>query len=183
MTSNPVSTYSPTATYLAFEVAINRIDALITTADTFHLQLYYSNVVGAMEKYLYDLYVGEIEACDTAFNLMCELPKFSVQKFPLKQIFNQNIKDIVINSVKNIVWHRINDLDPMFKKTFGIKMNISQKLKNKLATRHHFVHRNGFDLHGNVVSLTLQDVQDAIVVIKDFVIDIDKKFHTYFQSK
>ncbi|WP_412496469.1 hypothetical protein [Shewanella chilikensis] len=183
MTSNQIPAYTPTATCVEFNQAIAKVNGLLSTADQFHLQLYYSNVVGVMEKYLYDLYVGEIESCDVAFDKMCKLPKFAVQKYPLMQIFHQDIKAIVINSVKNMVWHRVNDLDPMFKKTFGFKINISQKLKNKLATRHHFVHRNGLDLEGNNVVLTLSDLQDAIAVIEAFVIDIDKKFHSYYHSK
>lgn len=183
MTSNPIPPYTPTGTYTEFEQAIARIKGLLGTADGFHLQLYYSNVVAAMEKYLYDLYVGEVESCDKAFDRVCSLPKFTVQKYSLKQIFHQDIKAIVINSVKNIVWHRLNDLDPMFKKTFGVKMNISQDLKRKLAARHHFVHRNGYDLEGNLVALTKQDVDEAIVSIEAFILDIDKKFHTYFHSK
>ncbi|WP_392340391.1 hypothetical protein [Moritella marina] len=183
MTSSPIPPYASTGTYTEFEQAIARIKGLLGTADSFHLQLYYSNVVAAMEKYLYDLYVGEIESCDKAFDKVCALPKFTAQKYSLKQIFHQDIKAIVINSVKNIVWHRINDLDPMFKKTFGIKMNISQDLKLKLAVRHHFVHRNGYDLDGNLVELTKQDVDEAIVSIEVFILDIDKKFHTYFHSK
>lgn len=183
MTSNPTPPYNPTPCYNQFQVDITRINDQLATTDDFHRPLYYSNVVSIMEKYLYDLYIGEVTSCDNSFKEMCKLPKFAMQKYPLQEILYQDIKAKVINSVKNMVWHRLNDLDPIFKKTFNIKMNISQALKHALEERHHFVHRNGFDLEGKAVVLTNADVSNAILLVSNFIKDIDIKFHTYLYSK
>jgi hypothetical protein len=183
MTTSSATSYVQTAHFSEFQTKMGLLSSLISNADQFHLQLYYSNVVSVMEKYLYDLYVGEITSCDSAFKEMCKLQKFSTQKYPLLEVLNQDIKAKVINSVQNLVWHRLNDLDPLFKKTINTKMNISQALKNKLALRHHFIHRNGYDLQGNAVVLTEQDVVDTIQIITDFIQDIDKKYHNYNVNK
>lgn len=179
MVSDIAVQYKPSIFFTQFSDDIAKVINKLTEADDFHLKLYYSNIISAMEKYLYDLCITEISTNKDTFMKMCTNDKFANQRYPLPVILHQDISVIIINSVKSMVWHRLNDIDPLFRKAMGIKMNIPQNLKKTLETRHHLVHRNGFDLDGNPVLLTTDEVNGAINLIKNFIIDIDKKFHTY----
>lgn len=182
MTTSNIPEYSTSSAYSSFEQHITLVASKLDNADDFHLELYYSNIITTMEKYLYDLYVNEVSNDQQAFNKMCKLPKFANLKYPLQQALHQDIRVNVINTVKNMVWHRLNDLAPMFKETLGIRMNISRQLTNDIDIRHHIVHRNGFDLNGNKVAVTKERIEALILSIKQFVTDIDRKFHRYLHS-
>ncbi|MFA0492025.1 hypothetical protein BCT41_15120 [Vibrio splendidus] len=174
--------YTPSQFMNELQTGIVVIQTNSLNCDQFHSQLYFSNVISLMEKYLYDLFIHEITTKDDVFKLMSSAQKFSTQKYPISEIFNGNVKNKVVNAVKNMVWHRLNDIDPLFKHTLNIRMNISRALTDKLAVRHDLIHRNGFDLDGNSVIISNEDLNDCIGLITDFTVDIDTKYHTYLYS-
>ncbi|CAK1711401.1 RiboL-PSP-HEPN domain-containing protein [Vibrio crassostreae] len=174
---------SETSTFSAdFHEGIVRIQQAASNADSFHRKLYYSNVVSLMEKYLSDLFLYEITENDEKFNLMTSAQKFQTQKYPVAEIFNGDVKEKVITSIKNLVWHRLNDIDPLFKHTFGIRIHIHTGLTDKLALRHDLVHRNGYTLAGELVDITLEKLNECIQTIVDFVDDIENKYQIYLQQ-
>ena len=82
----------------------------------------------------------------------------------------------IIKTVRNLVWHHLNDIDVFYKNVLGITLNIKRKLLRQLSMRHDIVHRNGFDLEGNAVAISNDSLSDSISTISIFVEDIDKKY-------
>ena len=144
--------------------------------DEFHNKLYFSNVISLMEKYLYDLFVDEISTNRTALVKLGTQNKFKTESLKIPYLLQNTVENFLINAVKNFVWHRLNDIDVFYKNVLGITFNINNNLLTKLKIRHHIVHRNGFDLQGNIVSISDQELSDCIAVITCFVEDIDKKY-------
>lgn len=171
--------YTKSACFEEFQAGLSKIAASVGNADQFHLNLYYSSMVTMMEKYLFDVFVAEIEGNEDAFRKMSLTDKFKNKSYPLVQILMSDIKKTVIDTVKNMVWHRLPDIDYLYKHTLGIKFNVSGRLRSIIAIRHHIVHRNGFDINGNSVGINANDLIDAMDVVSNFLLDVDKKYYSY----
>jgi len=171
--------YTKSSYYEQFQAGLSKISESLDKADSFHLNLYYSSIVAMVEKYLFDVYVNEIEGDEEAFFRMSLTDKYRNTSYSLAQVLKGDVKKTVINSIKNLVWHRLNDIDYLYKNTFNIKFNVSTKLLDIISVRHDIVHRNGFDIDGGTVEVNAQNVVDAIGVVGDFILDIDKKYYSY----
>jgi len=144
MNTERVSQYIESFHYQDFKAGLDKISSHVENSDEFHMALYYASLVSMMEKYLFDVFITEIEGDLSAFLRMCSMDKYANQTFKLPQILHGNIRNHVINSVKSMVWHRLNDVDPLYKKVFGFGLNISRSLTGIIEVRHDIVHRNGF---------------------------------------
>ncbi|MBY7704053.1 hypothetical protein [Vibrio harveyi] len=176
MTSNP-SEFST-----SFHEGIAIIQQASLNTDEFHRKLYFSNVISLMEKYLSDLFLHEIITNEATFNLMTSAQKFKTQKYAVQEIFNGDVKEKVINSVKNLVWHRLNDIDPLYKHTLDIRIHIHTGLTDKIALRHDLVHRNGFTLNGEPVTISNEDLNECINTVSAFVDNVEGKYQAYLQA-
>lgn len=179
MSTDNSPVYAPSAHYVIFREGIDKIISRLGNADEFHLSLYYASMVSMMEKYLYDIFIAEVEGNENAFWRMCKMNKFQDMKFSISQALKGNVKIYAINSVKSMVWHRLNDVELFFKTVFDFKFNISSRLVKIVAVRHDIVHRNGFSLVGEVIHIDAELVSSSINVLDDFIRDIDKKHYAY----
>jgi len=173
MTSSP---YTPSRFYAEFESGIEQIKN--QGKDAFHNKLYFSNIVSLMEKYLYDLFVFEITTDRSALVKLGHQNKFRSISLKIPYLLQNTVEDYLIKAAKNLVWHRLNDVDVFYKNVPGITFNINGHLLQKLKVRHHIVHRNGFDLDGNAVTISDGELADCMETVSDFVEDIDKKYHS-----
>tara|TARA_R110002167_G_scaffold2284_3_gene11691 strand:- start:981 stop:1511 length:531 start_codon:yes stop_codon:yes gene_type:complete len=173
MTSNQ---YTPSQFFMEFQGGIDRIKS--QTNDDFHNKLYFSNVVSLMEKYLYDLFVHEIATDRTALVKLGSQNKFKSASLNIPYLLQNSVEDYIITVVKKLVWHRLNDIDVLYKNVLGITFNISRNLLQQLKVRHDVVHRNGFDLEGNTVTISNGELSGSISTISDFIKDIDKKYQS-----
>lgn len=182
MNTENVPDYIESSHYQAFKAGLGKIASQVEHADNFHLALYYASLVSMMEKYLFDVFITEIEGNDSAFLRMCKMDKYANQTFKLSQILHGNIRQHVITSVKSMVWHRLNDVDLFYKKVFNFKLNISKALIKRIGVRHDIVHRNGFNLAGDAIHLDREVLTGAITNFGQFISDIDKKYSIYRAS-
>lgn len=171
--------YTQSPYFEQFQAGLAKIGESLDNADKFHLNLYFSSMIAMMEKYLFDVYVDEIEGNDDAFYKMSLTDKYKNTSYPLAQILKGDIRKTVINTVKNLIWHRLNDIDYLYKNTFDIKFNVSKELRDIILIRHHIVHRNGFDIDGGAVNINAETLIKAIAVVSGFIFDIDKKYYSY----
>lgn len=166
--------YTPSKFLVEFQSGIECIES--QTKDDFHNKLYFSNIVSLMEKYLYDLFVHEITTDRTALVKLGSQNKFKSESLKIPYLLQNKVEDYIIKAVKNLVWHRLNDIDVFYKNVLGITLNINRKLLQQLSVRHDIVHRNGFDLEGNAVEISNDLLSESISTISIFVKDIDKKY-------
>ncbi len=160
--------------YMEFQSGINIIKDKET--DPFHYALYFSYAVTLMEKYLQDVFLYEIKNSRENLVRLATHPKFNSQSVKIPFVLNNSIENYLIDSMKKIVWHRLNDVDVFFKQVLNIKFNLSGELITKLEIRHHIVHRNSYDMDGNLINITSNDLEECIKAISIFVLDVDKKY-------
>ncbi len=77
------SSYSPSSFWNELNQNLETLRKKSVGCDELHLNLYFSNAISVMEKYLYDLFVFEISSKDTIFKKMCSAEKFKSQKYGL----------------------------------------------------------------------------------------------------
>ena len=144
--------------------------------DSFHNQLYFSNVISLMEQYLSSLFIFEIESNPSSLQKLACHDKFKSATVTVPFALNNSIEEYLIKSMKSLVWHRLNDVEMYFKKVTNIRFNISGDLLSQLELRHDLVHRNGHKLDGSAVHITDEALINCITLIDEFIKDIHTKY-------
>lgn len=139
-------------------------------------QLFFSHTITIMEKYLYDLFIHEISTNEAKLKRLANQNKFKEQKLGVAFALNNSVSDWIINTVKQIVWHRLNDIQSFYRDVIDISFDVDRLVIDAINKRHHLVHRNGFDLEGNTISISDSDLNNLINIIDRFISDIDKKY-------
>ena len=170
------SQHTPSSFFEEYKTGIDCINS--QNRDDFHNKLYFSNTVSLMEKYLYDLFVYEITNDRVALVKLGSQNKFKSESLKIPYLLHNCVEDFIINSMKNLVWHRLNDVDVFYKNVLNITFNITGHLLGKLKVRHDIVHRNGCDLNGNKSEISDHELADCIRTINTFVEDIYKKYQS-----
>jgi hypothetical protein len=111
------------------------------------MRLLYANVVTALETYLSDKFISSVSADEKLLRRFVETtPEFKNRKLTLSEVFNvhENIKHEVKTHLLEVVWHRLDKVEPMFRDTLGINFPPDMgELHKALIVRHDCVHRNG----------------------------------------
>ena len=111
------------------------------------LRLLYVNVITALETYLSDKFISSVKADDKLLRKFVETtPEFEKQNLPLSKVFSarEGIEERVREHLLEVVWHRLDKVQPMFRDTLGIKFPPDVKeLHRAIIIRHDCVHRNG----------------------------------------
>ncbi|HCE4571542.1 TPA: hypothetical protein NJ576_000647 [Vibrio parahaemolyticus] len=165
----------------AFDVYLNTFTEGLTqiraqSRDSFHNQLYFSNVISLMEQYLSNLFIFEITNSPESLRKLASHDKFRSATVTVPFALNNPIDEYLIHSMKALVWHRLNDVEMYYKKVLGIRFNISIELLKQLELRHDLVHRNGHTLDGDKVDITDGDLDQCIALVELFVLDIHAKY-------
>jgi hypothetical protein len=174
MTSEP---QSHSGFYQQYVVGVDNITA--QNKDSFHNQLYFANMISLMEKYLSDLFIHEISTNQTALVKLASHKHFKSMSLKIPFLLHNRVEDYMINAMKSMVWHRLNDVEMFYKNVLDIQFNTSRNLLDILKTRHHLVHRNGFDLDNSKVDISENKLNSCIGTINGFIVDIDKKYQAY----
>ncbi len=103
----------------------------------------YIGVVGTMELFLSDFLYSMVLGFRKYFNKFCEN---SSRTFKLKEISARQwrTQDAVIKTIIETNYHRIEDINKIYKKVLDSEFLSSKKLAKQILTRHSLVHRNGF---------------------------------------
>lgn len=144
--------------------------------DDFHCQLYFSYIITLMEKYLSDVFIYEISQHREYLIRLAQHHKFQSESLKIPYLLHHSVEDYMINSIKNLVWHRLNDVETLYKLVLNISFNKSHALLNQMIIRHDIVHRNGFTLSGEQRVISPHDVTNCLTLIQQFILDVDKKY-------
>ena len=160
--------------YNSFESELNALKTYQN--DPLINRLLFSHTISIMEKYLSDLFIHEISFNDVKLKRLANQNKFKEQKLSVAFALNNSVSDWMINTMKKIVWHRLNDIQILYKDVLGISFELEHPVIDAINKRHHLVHRNGYDLEGNLVSISDNDLENLITTIKKFIAKIDEKY-------
>ena len=144
------------------------------------LRLLFVNVVTALETFLSDVFINAVSA-DRALmkKFVAANPDFRERKFSLGDIFDcyEKVEKDVRTYLLDLIWHNLPKVKEMYKSALDISFPETMKpLYSAISKRHHIVHRNGYDKEGKLVSVTEQDVEEALRAVKELADHVDAHF-------
>ena len=158
----PYSIFSDSDTQLT-ELLHNQGSA----TDGTHLinRLVFAHYIAAMEAFLADTLVNEVESDDESLTRLIESADLAKEKFTLSAIAKEPelVKSTVRHYVRSVAWHNLAKADSLYKivlkiDLFGIIGEKRRELLFKaMQQRHDCVHRNGFDVEGKRLDVFTED--------------------------
>lgn len=133
-------------------------------------KLVFGAVIGALEAFLWETVSYWVENDETALrDMVTKLDRFKNEPIKLGDIFDRHasLKKDVQGHLQNIVWHRWDQVAPLFKVGLGIELDSTKVFQEALVKRHDIVHRSGHDKSGAPIQVAVDEIQklSAAVVI------------------
>ncbi|AGN11349.1 hypothetical protein [Simiduia agarivorans] len=125
----------------------------------------YGHVVAAVEAYLSSTFIHNVTNSDRLIRKLVETdPTFSKRTFTLKEIFEkrESIKLTVANYLKDIIFHDLKKIKPMYRDVFEYDFGDISWLFQAVLVRHHCVHRAGYDKDGNKIEVSDEVLRDLV---------------------
>ncbi|AYW18316.1 hypothetical protein DTA24_06450 [Klebsiella sp. P1CD1] len=140
----------------------------------------YASMITAMETYLGDIIKREIMTRPALMErFVTTYEEYSEMKFPLSNIHSQlrKLDKRVHDTLDGIAFHNLAKAKEIFRNVLIVEFDNSSfsKLCKAVGTRNDIVHRNGKDKKGNIVSLSIGDIQALRGVILQFISNIDQQ--------
>jgi hypothetical protein len=142
------------------------------------LVMLFGHIVAATEAYLSSTFIQSVNNSEDVLRKLVETdPNFAQRKFSIKEIFEKKeaLKDDVANYLKDIIFHEIHRVKPMYKDVLGINFGDVDWLFKAVILRHHCVHRAGYDKDGNEIEITTAIVKELAVNCKKLVDKIENE--------
>jgi len=159
------------------------------------LKLLYGSSVTALESYLADAFKYNIlndekylkKFVDTYKPFQNEkrvtLPSILSSSDFAKDTIKDYVSKIVLSELNGIIFHKLNKVRVMYGCVYGIKFPDDwEKMFEHIQIRHDIYHRNGKDIEGYELELTIDDVTQVIMDVIRFIEDIEDKLKTVLKS-
>jgi hypothetical protein len=131
-----------------------------------------------MEKYLYDIFIHEISTNNHKLRALANQNKFKEQKLGVAFALNNSVSSWIIDTMIKMVWHRLNDIQILYKDVLGITFELERPILDAITKRHHLVHRNGVDFEDNPISVSKDELYNLIAVVDSFILKIEKEYES-----
>ena len=136
------------------------------------LVMLHGHIVAAIESYLASSFIHKVTNSEGLIRRLVETdPILSEKKFTLKEIYeeHENLKLTVASYLRDLIFHNIAKVKPMFKEVLGCEFGDITWLFKAVNIRHHCVHRAGIDKDGNRVNLTKLSIQTLASKSSEFI--------------
>lgn len=130
------------------------------------LRLLYVNVITILETYLSDKFISSVNADEKLLRKFVETtPEFKSHRLSLSEVFSarENIKQSAQRHLLDVVWHRLDKVEPMFRDTLEIVFPSDvRELHRAIIVRHDCIHRNGKTKDGKEQVLNEGDIKTLL---------------------
>lgn len=157
-------------------IALSRADYPKAASYTMHCMLY-AQVVAAVESYLSGIFISRVVNSEKLIKALVESdPELAKRQLSLKDIFTkiEGLKLEVGKYLKELIFHNLNKVKPMFKAVLGYEMQDIAWLFRAVLIRHDCVHRNGLTTDGEAHVLDVSVIEELVRKSTALVADIDR---------
>lgn len=157
---------------------MEKIDSLDEEMKSYLYKLLYANLITSMEAYLSDTLIKYVTENDEYLRKFTETYKpFKNQTFTTDDIFNRmdHLKDIVKGELRELMYHNLPKIKPIFKDSLGIDIGVIKDLCKAVLIRHDIVHRNGKNKEGKVHVITKENVEQLCTQVNEFIYNIERQ--------
>ena len=148
------------------------------------VKMTYSYAVTLLEAFLSDTLKSLIsENPEYLKNAIVNVDELKKVKYSLLELSSENIdvSSLALRKISELLFHNIEKIKIIYGQVLGKKLNIDiSEIVKVRDIRHHIVHRNGKKINGEYIKVTIEDLDEAIIHIKNFAkklqLEINSKF-------
>ncbi|MFK5892933.1 MAG: hypothetical protein QM504_06905 [Pseudomonadota bacterium] len=147
-----------------------------TNTDLTLKSVLFGAAIGALEAYLWEIVRWKIDNDSNAANeIIKNCEQYGSVSFTLNEIVSDDFspKKRLLFALNRLVWHRIEKVAPIFNKGLDVELPSLKFFKDALEIRHHIVHRSGKNTNGELIQLSLEQVEGLF----DGVLSFAKKIN------
>jgi hypothetical protein len=148
-------------------------------------KLAFGAAISALEAFLWETMSYWVEHdSEVVENIITKIPRFRDEPMTLGQIYDRqkNLKAHVLTYLQNIVWHRWDQVSPLFTIGLGIDLDSTKVFQHAMVKRHDIVHRSGHDKAGIPISINSDEVTRLCGEIEKFATTIKRRIDGKFIS-
>ena len=139
-------------------------------------RLVFGAAIAALETFLWEVAHYLIDSDeDVLRDVVTKLPVFAQEQIKLGDLFKrlEGLKSHVMAYLQNLVWHRWDQVVPLYKVGLGIQLPSMKPFEAALVKRHDIVHRSGHDKSGNPITVTAQEIDELCTEIEKLAKSVD----------
>lgn len=136
----------------------------------------YAHIVASTELFLSSVFIREVTNSDKLIRKLVESdPFFCDKSFKLNEIYKENegLKTTVANYLKDLIFHKLDKIKPMYKTVLGFDFGNISWLFRAVLKRHDCVHRAGYDKEGNKITVTSDEIKELMNKCNELAQNID----------
>ncbi|TLU87847.1 MAG: hypothetical protein FDX21_03250 [Chlorobium sp.] len=140
------------------------------------LVMMHVHIVSVLEQFLSATFIHNVTNSDVLTRKLIETdPEFGCRKFTMNEIYAQysNIKSTVAAYLKDIIFHDMRKVKPMYADVLGYDFGDIAWLFKAVCLRHDCAHRAGYDKEGNQVSVSVASVNELVAQCRHLSESID----------
>jgi hypothetical protein len=140
-----------------------------------HVMLF-MHTMSAFEYLLYRAFLHEVTWSKFRARKLIESdPILATRKINLRDIFQtyDSLDEIVVKHVKDVIFHRVEKIIPMYRDVLGFSFGKCKWLGNAVVKRHDCAHRAGYTKDGDPVELNLEIIAELIQNCKNMAETIE----------
>lgn len=125
----------------------------------------HAHVVASIEAFLSSTYIHVVTNSSALIRKVIETePHFKDQQISFSEIYTrqENIKNIVGDYLKGIIFHKLKVAKRLYMSVLNIELGDIKWLTDAIEIRHHCTHRGGYDKKENKVCITKNSINELI---------------------
>lgn len=137
------------------------------------LRMIYASAITSLETYLSDTFYHRVMgSTERMEKLLATTPEFNDRKFSISEVieWHRNLQVKVSDYLMGLVWHNLHKIHHMYREVLSVYFPAdSSPIHRAIVVRHDLVHRNGRTKDGKSHRLSLEQVQELILHLEQFV--------------
>jgi len=164
-----------TKSYDEFVSSINTIQERMQSEDFFLNKLLFANVVTSFEVYLQSIFLDLLTQDRDLLKKLTLSSKYKNNKISLNKALTNDMGIYLSELIKNIVFHNLSDIEPLFKEVLGVNINYKSddKILKSIEKRHDIIHRNGKTKKSLILKISNSELNNVITIFKELIENID----------
>lgn len=143
-------------------------------------KMLYAHTITIMETYLSDTLIQKILSSKEIKRKFIEnYTDYDTKKICFKDILSEleKLEKTIKTDLQELIYHNLGKIKPIYKAILDIEFGKDEtsKIMQCVNKRHHIVHRNGKDKDNNQIQINIEDVEDVLEKVYNFISNIEKQ--------
>ena len=143
-------------------------------------KMLYAHTITIMETYLSDTLIQKILSSKEIKRKFIEnYTDYDTKKICFKDILSEleKLEKTIKTDLQELIYHNLGKIKPIYKAILDIEFGKDEtsQIMQCVNKRHHIVHRNGKDKDNNPIQIYIEDVEDVLEKVYNFISNIEQQ--------